>query len=296
MQPFLPLSWRYQRGTSGTRLFPQALPLSHTQWLTLGDVSATLDLSPLQKHPAHVIRGVHPLFLERLPAGQELLTGREALLDLRHKSHVRRSIRALARRGLRHGEMKTFHLHTEPLPPEWETAYAQLEEEVNTQQQVPLAYMYRRSLYTSDRAWFFVRDKHILGAISAVRSGPCSWHTEVLMRQPGAPVGIMEALVCEIFDTLKSEGERYWSLGEVPFYPTAPPQHEQSRAIVFTGQRIEFAYRARGLLQFKEKFRPLWRPVYLYGYPRLRWRDLASMFWLSRTPLLIATKAWKGQP
>lgn len=306
-QSFLPLSWREQASFAEPHFRRVVLPLRSglepTHWITFADLPPTASVSALhallQDYLQHqgiqrwVIRGVHPRFFEPLKV-EALLTGREALLHLKNPEHVhRRSIRALARRGLRHGQITHFQLHQDDLPTELLTAYQHLKAEVALQHQVPLAHMYRRSLAQSDRLWIFCKtgSDQMLGAISVIAAGRSCWHTEVLMRDSNAPVGIMEALVQRVFEDLAREGFSYWSLGEVPFYPTAPPQDLKTRAIVYTGQRIEFAYRARGLLAFKQKFNPLWRPVYLCGSPRLYWPDLASMFWSSQASRLVLQKA-----
>ncbi len=308
-QPFLPLSWRQQAQGLRPDFRTLALPLRGlrrpTAWITFADVPAGLALSEtsalllntLQAHNLDrwVIRGVHPRFFESLPV-EVALTGREALLDLHNPHHVHRpAIRALARRGLRHGQILALDLHRiDDLPPSLQGAYRRLKQRVTARYEVPLIHMYRRQVLQSDRLWVFRRhgQDQLLGAISVIASGPGAWHTEVLMRDPEAPVGIMEALVQRVFEDLRQENQRYWSLGEVPFYPTAPPQGLKARAIVATGQQIEFAYRARGLFHFKQKFQPLWRPVYLCGSPHLYWSDMASMFWSTQASRLVWQKAW----
>lgn len=317
-QPFLPLSWRQDPCLQHPHfqtlalpfVLPEALALrrvrSPTTWVTFADVPESLEslaLPELLRKHLHaegirrwVIRGVHPCFFAHLPV-EVALTGREALLDLRNPLHVHRaSLRALVRRGLRHGCVHHLSLSQGGLPSAFQPAYRVLKQRVTARYQVPLIHMYRRHVLESDRLWVFQQHEssRLLGAISIIASGPGCWHTEVLMRDPEAPVGVMEALVQRVFEDLQQEQQRYWSLGEVPFYPTAPPQGLKARAIVMTGQHIEFAYRAQGLLHFKQKFKPLWRPVYLCGAPRLYWTDMASMFWSTQASRLVWRKAWKA--
>lgn len=318
-EPFLPLSWRQSPYIEAPHFdtlalprldpLPQILCPPQCYWITFADLPFMTEIKTLhlcfqtylqqQKIKQWVIRGVHPLFFESMSQPvHHLLTGREALLSLRHREHVHRpAIRELARRGRRHGRIHHVNLQKEYLQEPFVTAYQQLKKEVTHRYQVPLAHMYRRSLRQSDRLWFFVDHRpegtqgKLLGAISIVQNGYATWHTEVLMRSPEAPVGIMEALIQQVFITLANEKQNYWSLGEVPFYPTAPSQRLKARAIVYTGQHIEFAYRARGLRHFKEKFKPFWRPVYLCGSPQLYWHDLARMFWSSHASQLVIHKA-----
>lgn len=327
-EPFLPLSWRqgepikdpHFKVLALPRLYPlpQALCPPSTHWITFADLPPIPNPQVLQHYFKHylqqhsikhwVIRGAHPRFFEAVATPHEpvhhLLTGREALLALPHREHVhRRGIQELVRRGLRHGRIQHVDLRHETLNAPFRTAYGQLKKKVTQGYDVPLAHMYRRNLSQSDRLWFFVDERSdrnlrdgepsILGALSVIQNGDRTWHTEVLMRDPEAPVGIMEALIDTVFKTLANEQQRYWSLGEVPFYPTAPPQDLKAKAIVYTGQHIEFAYRASGLRHFKNKFKPFWRPVYLCGSPRLYWPDLARMFWSSHASQLVIQKAFK---
>lgn len=318
-EPFLPLSWRQSQHIEAPRFDALALPRLHplprvfcppqSYWITFADLPSTPNVKTLhqgfqqyldQNHIKQwVIRGVHPQFFEGIQQPiRRLLTGREALLALRQPAHVQRpAIRELARRGRRHGRIHHVDLRNESLQEPFATAYQQLKSKVTHHHRVPLVHMYRRSLSQSDRLWFFVDHRpgptqgQLLGAVSIIQNGDRSWHTEILMRAPEAPVGIMEALIQQVFMALTDEQQHYWSLGEVPFYPTAPPQNMKARAIVYTGKHIEFAYRARGLQHFKDKFKPLWRPVYLCGSPQLYWHDLARMFWSSQVSRLIVQKA-----
>lgn len=327
-EPFLPLSWRQGEhiiaphfdALALPRLYPlpQALCPPSTYWVTFADLPPMPDTQALQHDFQHylqghnikhwVIRGAHPRFFEAMATPHEpvhhLLTGREALLSLSHREHIyRRGIQELVRRGRRHGHIHHVDLRQGRLKAPFRNAYEQLKKKVTQQYDVPLAHMYRRNLSQSDRLWFFIDERSnssssmkapsILGALSLIQNGDRAWHTEVLMRAPEAPVGIMEALIDTVFKTLADEQQRYWSLGEVPFYPTAPPRDLKAKAIVYTGQHIEFAYRARGLRHFKNKFKPFWRPVYLCGSPCLYWPDLARMFWSSHASQLVLQKTLK---
>lgn len=293
-EPFLPLSWRIQSGLVSPELERVRLPGFSGDWLAFGNVPETYTPRQLaewicrnQAMRPFVLRGCHPAFLaELLPAGGDLLyTAREALLDLQGQHVSRKSLRQLARRGRRHGEILQW------FRPQLATFLPHLDPFMNLVQSTwsaPLSFLYRTHPPASER--FFVLQQHdrIWGLISLIPNGPASWHTELLARDPEAPVGIMEALIEHIFLTLQNEGARYWSLGEVPFYPTRTPDNLKALALVTVGQHLERAYSASGLYRFKAKFNPIWRPVCVYGWPQMSWLRMAGMFWRCNGHKLVA--------
>lgn len=297
-EPFLPLSWSVQEKLQHPVIQQVRLPLSQVEWLAFGDIPKGYTAEKLalwlhQHQEAHpfVIRGCHPLLLKPLEqkGGQTLITGREALLDLRQQHVQRKSLKELARRGRRHGqiqELKRPDLHSE------DSEVAVFLQRVRDQYSAPLSYLYRTNLPDSERFWV-LRGERIWGLISLIPTGSLCWHTELLIRDPEAPVGILEALIREIFLTLQAENQHYWSLGEVPFHPPTPPQNLKGLAINQIGRRVDFAYSASGLFHFKEKFHPLWRPVYLYGWPKLSWPTLVSMFWQSNCHRMVLGEIFK---
>lgn len=284
-EPFLPLSWRIIEAPQPASFQSVDLPVTHAQWLAFGNVPAEFDPQELaewifehrQNHP-FVLRGSHPALLQYLlrHGGQMLVTGREALLDLSQDHVGRKSLRELARRGRRHGEIAEWQ------GSEVSQAAAQLEAFLNTVRQhypVPLSYLYRTQLPESERFFVLRSAQRVWGLISLIPNGRHSWHTELLVRDRQAPVGIMEALISHIFKTLQAEGARFWSLGEIPFYPTIPPQNLKTLALTEVGRQLDAVYSARGLYQFKAKFNPRWRPVCVYGWPHMSWLTMAGMFW-----------------
>jgi len=292
-EPWLPLSWSAAREPQlqQPEIQSYALPFSAVRWLAFGRLPQ--HYTPLcltqwlsQRRQPYVLRGCHPRLLQALqaPARQSLLSGREALLDLHLPHFERRSLCELARRGHRQGEVHELTLAEVLANPLYEAFLAQ----VRRPYAATLRGLYRLQLQQSQRFWVLAGSQ-IQALVALVPTGPGSWHTELLLRQPQAPVGVMEALLQAVFQQLQAEGERYWSLGEVPFFPTSPPLGLQACSLNRIGQRISFAYQAQGLYHFKHKFRPLWRPVYLYASPRLAWSTLAALCWQSRCQQLV----WK---
>ncbi|HEY9844271.1 MAG TPA: phosphatidylglycerol lysyltransferase domain-containing protein [Candidatus Obscuribacterales bacterium] len=293
-EPYLPLSWRIENGLDHPRIQRVSLPGNLADWLAFGSVPFEYSPRQLAQWICHtqgsrpfVLRGSHPAFLAWLqPAGgQVLLTGREALLDL-HADHLgRKSLRELARRGRRHGEITQFGRQDLATVGERVDRFM---ERVRSTYSAPLSYLYRTRLPESERFFVLENAERIFGLVSLIPNGPASWHTELLARDPAAPVGIMEALIGHVFATLRDEGAAYWSLGEVPFYPTAEPDNLKALALTQVGQRLDRAYSALGLYRFKAKFHPIWRPVCVYGWPSMSWLTLAGMFWRCNGHKLMA--------
>ncbi len=98
-----------------------------------------------------------------------------------------------------------------------------------------------------------------------------------LMRYgPGAPYAAMDYLFLELMLWGKSQGYRWFSLGGAPLsglgdHPLAPLWH---RAGTFLFRYGEHFYNFQGLRAYKDKFEPVWKPLYLvspggFALPRI---------------------------
>ncbi|MBF2053895.1 MAG: DUF2156 domain-containing protein [Candidatus Sericytochromatia bacterium] len=287
-EPWLPLSWGMHHALQTPRVQRVRLGFSRQHWLSMATLPAHWDPEALARwlKPPFVLRGCHPRLLQLLQrdfGGETLLHGREALLDLRLPHLERPALRQLIRRGLRHGQVHELALSALQQHPDIPRFLAAVQQ----RQGVTLQHLYRHTLPQSQRFWCFEAGHQLLGLLSLTASSAGAWHTELLLRDARAPVGVMEALIAQVFATLQTEQQRYLSLGEVPFFPTAPARHWQTRCFNGIGRGIAFAYDSEGLYRFKQKFRPLWRPVLLYGTPNLRPLHLLELFWHSRSARLI---------
>ena len=107
----------------------------------------------------------------------------------------------------------------------------------------------------------------------------------MILRDREAPPGVMEALFAGTMDILKEEGFKEFSLGEVPFVSDSfdsatalnSGQHVKEKVLFCTGYLLKYAYNFENLFRFKNKFRPVWRPVYICA-PKMPWSALADMF------------------
>jgi len=98
------------------------------------------------------------------------------------------------------------------------------------------------------------------------------WYTDILRRRNDAPNGIIEKLVIEIMNVLRSEGARNLFMGMVPFMgidTDAKENRKLSRLMDSMKDRIDFLYPIRSEHFFKNKFHPQWRDVYMYVYPKI---------------------------
>lgn len=292
-EPFLPLSWRIQEGLAAPVVQTVPLPGSATDWIAFGNVPPAYtprrlaDWLLTESPRPFVLRGCHPaLGAELLPAGGSMLiSAREALLELSRDHVGRKSLRELARRGRRHGEIVSWGRSELAAQ---SARLAPFMARVRRSWSAPLSYLYRTQPPESERFFVLQGSERIWGLISLIPNGPVSWHTELLVRDPEAPVGIMEALISHVFAALSAEGARYWSLGEAPFYPLEMPANFKAWSLVVVGQHLDRAYSASGLLHFKAKFEPVWRPVCVYGWPKLSWRRMGGMFWRCNGHKLMA--------
>lgn len=274
------------------------LPNAKRLWLPFADLpphvsSSVQDLvhSLSQLAPeGFVLRGCPPALIRALKqkqSGQSLCSGREALLDLQGDHFERKKIRALIRRGNRHGRV----IEISPFSSSAQTQTRRLCERVFARYPIQLRHLYRHSGKAPLRLMGFESEAgQLLGLVSLSRSGQQTWHTEQMLRRPDAPVGMMAALLEAVFLRLQAEGYAYWSLGEVPFYPLLPPQNLKESLLQQAGRSLDPVYSAEGLFKFKAKFRPWWRPVYLYGSPDLSWAVLWDLFRASRCSDL----AWRA--
>lgn len=286
----LPLSW-------GLRALPAPesqtlkLPLSGQTWLAYADFpdhftrAETLDWIAQQGNI--LIRGVGDSLLPELTShpGQYALSGVEAELSLSGEHFERKSVRELVRRGLRHGSVREINALDNLL---WRQRLLSFVERVQSEYAAPLRRLYRTHLDESHRCFVFVDKTGAIHAlVSLVQRGKASWHTELLLRDSEAGIGVLEATLSVVFEALKAEGYQAWSLGEVPFHHLKTGEGLKSQVICALGEQMEFAYRAKGLYQFKEKFRPEWRDVYVVGLPKLRWTSLMELFFQSNCHQMV---------
>jgi lysylphosphatidylglycerol synthetase-like protein (DUF2156 family) len=118
--------------------------------------------------------------------------------------------------------------------------------------------------------------------------------TELMLRRPDAPGGVMETLFSVAAEQLRVEGVRTLSLNEVPFQFQSARQSGWERLINAGALVLHGAYNTEGLRRFKAKFAPQWRPAYLCATPGLSLKLLIDLFAVSGC-LQLATRHLFGR-
>jgi len=206
---------------------------------------------------------------------EPLYVGREAVLDLSREHFRKKSLKELVRRGQKKGMVKEV-----PFSALAQARITELRRMSPHGKKPQLRHLFRMDFEPDDRCFVFETANNIWkAAITLSRSAHSKIQTELLVRHAAAPAGSMEALIDHIFFQLKKEGYRFWSLGEVPFIPPEKRRLPfKDRTVLWTGRLFNYAYNARGLFRFKNKFDPLWQDVYLCGYPAVSFYTLWGLF------------------
>jgi len=270
--PFLPLSWTCSNNLE-EEIRNSSLPLSPSKWLYYANFKELpTKESFLRSLPGSIfLRGLNSLHKNRLSSEHEFLfIGKEALLDLEANHFSKKSLIDLVRRGKRHG-------HTSELPHSNESI-ARLElfkDECSHSHEPQLKYLFSDYFSKNERLFFFAEGDTVWGAIVTSLNSPQKVHTELLLRRKNAPVGIMEALIYDIFTILKKEGEsKFLSLGEVPFIDGHTHLNIKNRLILRVGKSLRIVYNYEGLYKFKNKFLPEWQDVFIAETGKVRFRTL----------------------
>lgn len=198
------------------------------------------------------------------------LTGCEALLNTSYPHFERRNLKELVKRGRRHGFIKEQDFTAATTTAKFE----QLKKSSVHASEPQLKYLFRTETDITQRLFTFAdRSDRWLGAVTISRNNPHKYHTELIVRHANAPVGVMEALIQYIFETMKTENITYLSLGEVPFI-TCGKKSAHNLVLFLIKKTTGFAYNSDGLYFFKNKFRPDWQPLYLCAKPAIKYSDI----------------------
>ncbi len=185
--------------------------------------------------------------------------GKEAILDLHYNHFKKKSLKELVRRGKKNGTVVE-------IPWSKEAAEELQEFRLYTRhgREPQLQYLFSTYFEESNRLFVFQQPDGLwLGAMLLSYKSDKYLQTEAMLTRQNEPNGIMEALIFEIFKTLKKEGYDYWTLGAVPFIIRDSTFLSKEYVINVTGRIMRFAYNYKGLFHFKNKFNPVWADYYI---------------------------------
>jgi Phosphatidylglycerol lysyltransferase, C-terminal len=127
-----------------------------------------------------------------------------------------------------------------------------------------LKYFFNDQFLHGTRLFVFIdKSDNWAGAILTAKINKSHVRTDLLLRRKDAPKGVMELLIYTIFNKLKSEGVKSWSLGDVPYVIYNSKILSKEFIINFVGRSLRFAYNYLGLYNFKNKFNPEWYDSYI---------------------------------
>jgi len=281
----LPLSWA--RGPQKTT-HVQSMPMlfRRTHWLSLAEIPETRSFNSiidetLGVNKRIIIRGCTPLLAKQLEAKgfDTMPMGQEALFDLDENLPYKKSTRELIRRGQRQGHLKKIYLNAETLQ-----KLQHLKNNSPHGREPQLRHLFWGDPLELSPAYIWVDPAgNWLAALTISHSSKQKAHTELMVRHRHAGVGCMEALVAATAASLKEDGFRFFSLGEVPFISAnRKGKNFRDSLVSGAGKMMHFAYNPQSLYRFKEKFSPTWQDLYICGYPRISLSHLWAIAWHSR--------------
>jgi phosphatidylglycerol lysyltransferase len=86
---------------------------------------------------------------------------------------------------------------------------------------------------------------------------------DLIRKTKDAPNGVMDYLLIELFNYLKSENIRYVNLGFAPMSGLDDPHTFPERSMKFAYEKIKSFSHYKGLREYKDKFSPEWYNKYL---------------------------------
>lgn len=278
--PELPLSWA-RGGVSRPALTVHQLPISRLSWVAYADLPSGYSFEQLydehlSQMPGALIRGCGPALASFLE-GQGWVTARvgmEAVVDLAGEGMRRRAVVKMVKQARRHGAAREIA---------WSPAAAEALQSFAARARYggrpQLRDLFRTEFVPGTRLFVFDRDDGAWQGAILISSPNCATAvTELMLRSPEAPGGVMESLFSYAGERLRAEGVRQLSLNEAPFYHLDDNLRPGERLISAIGRQLRYVYNSEGLMRFKAKFAPQWRPAYLCARPNLSLLVLAELF------------------
>ena len=284
----IPLSW-LRSDIAHPRFSSVRLPLSGLTWIHSAEIPFNLSFEKIFAELVNtfgegiLIRGCRSEVTGFLMGRgfTALRTGAEALIDLGSDTKAHSLAKGISRRVRQWGRVEEI-----PFTEACAEGFSRLRFASAHARKPQLRYLYHTGLDPLTRCFIYrTPSDRWLGAVTVSTSARSVAHTEMILRDKEAPPGVMEALFVGTMDILKEEGFKEFSLGEVPFITDSfdsatalnSGQHVKEKVLFCTGYLLKYAYNFENLFRFKNKFRPVWRPVYICA-PKMPWSALADMF------------------
>lgn len=273
----LPLSWNWiqQEADSISRF-----KLSNNRiWITSASLHTEKNESFLEilsnfKEKNLLIRGLNESQKNLMcrKGFEALYSGLEAEIDLNNYINRKKSLIELIKRGLKKGSVIEYSVNKIT-----EEKINDLLKHSRHSDEPKLKYLFQTEINENIRIFVLEdRTKNLLGGITISRNSKTKYHAELLIKRKGAPVGVMEALIDGVCLKLIDEGVAKFSLGEVPLIVNKPLKLK-GKFIHLLGKILSANYNYKGLFNFKNKFNPNWKPLYICAYPKIYYSDLVKI-------------------
>jgi lysylphosphatidylglycerol synthetase-like protein (DUF2156 family) len=309
----IPLSWSHKEIES-PKFHSVNLSLSGLPWVHTAEIPATYNIDELRVEletsfpGGFLLRGCSSELAGYLnDKGFELIrTGAQGIVDLENLNKLSRTVTDLVRRGDKQGRVKEISLSENN-----RQRVSQFIAHTSYGSKPHLRYLFNDTFDSNGRC-FVLSTSHDrwLGVLSVSLIGDNFAHTEMILRNKKAQAGVMESLFVSVMNVLRDEGFKHFSLGEVPFVSpegmkdgclgVSLKQSLQESFLFKAGHILRFAYNYKGLFDFKNKFDPEWKPVYICATPKLPFFSLIDLFCktgyldLSRSELIANIKSYSG--
>lgn len=279
MLPNLPLSWTISQ--TKKECFAQiSLSTKKSMWLSNAKLNSEYNFikliqSQIGKDYSIFLRGCNKQQIAQLEkiGFVSMLAGKEAILDLSGNYFERKSIKKLVKRGLRHGTV-----HEVQFTEQNRIKVNKFKKKCVHGSEPELKYLFITEFTDESRLFVLEQKKEWLALIVVTENSEDKFHTELLLRKKHAPVGVMEALICETFRILQNSTKKFFSLGEVPLILEEESLINIKQKLIYKlGKTIGHFYNYNGLYKFKNKFNPIWQNVYIAGYQKIKMLDLAVL-------------------
>jgi len=309
----IPLSWT-NKEIERPKFHTVNLPLSGLPWVHTAEIPSNYGMEDLcnkleTNYPdGFLLRGCSSELAEYLSEkGYGLIrTGAEGVVNLDCLNKLSRSLTELVKRGSRWGRVKEISLS--------ELNRQRVSEFINHTpygSKPRLRYLFVNTFNSSTRCFAFcTSEDEWLGVITVSVKGKNCLHTEMILRNKKAPVGVIESLFVTVMHILRAEDYKHFSLGEVPF--VSPPSMEdklewsfmrsfQESFLFKAGHVLRYAFNHKGLFDFKNKFDPEWKPVYICSTSKLPFINLFDLFYktgysdLSRSEFITHIRNYSPQ-